>query len=602
LRHPLNRLLGISGVPGAANQLTLGFAYVYNDANQRRRATSAEGSFWIYQYDNLGQVISGKKYWADGTPVAGQQFEYAFDDIGNRTSTKAGGDQNGINLQTATYTSNLLNQYAQRTVPGAAPVIGLAEAASTVSVNSLSAYRKGEYFWKELPEANSSAPVWQSISVHAVNGINNNTITGNEFVPKTPELFTYDLDGNLLGDGRWTYTWDAENRLIRMVAATAVGPQQRIDFEYDAGSRRIRKTVWNNTAGTGTPALAVKFLYDGWNVIAELDALSSDAVVRSYLWGLDLSGSFQGAGGVGGLLAVKSGGVCHFALYNGNGDVIGLVDASSGNYSAQYEYGPFGETIRATGPMAKINPYHYSTKYQDEESGFSYYGYRYYNPRTGGWLNLDPLEEQGGYNLYAFVNNDSPTSIDYTGLTEISVSAGLGLGLRVSGSVTLESSQENGMRVIKLTAEGSAGVGVALKGHGKAFGKTFGVGFDFEGPSFKEKRIIKVTISCDGYVNFHSSIDLVRLSADQTFGGGIGLGFVAIHAEVNLHLNGGLAWEINAVPHVLSTWLEWNREKGASYKITGGFGENTDVVLDQGKSPDSHTFHKLIAGPLIFKF
>jgi hypothetical protein len=189
LRHPLYRLLGISGVPGAANQLTLGFVYVYNDANQRRRATSAEGSFWIYQYDNLGQVISGKKYWADGTPVAGQQFEYAFDDIGNRTSTKAGGDQNGINLQTATYTPNLLNQYAQRTVPGVTPVIGLAEADSTLTVNSLSTYRKGEYFWKELPEANSSAPVWQSISVHAVNGINNNTITGNEFVPKNAGTF-----------------------------------------------------------------------------------------------------------------------------------------------------------------------------------------------------------------------------------------------------------------------------------------------------------------------------------------------------------------------------------------------------------------------------
>jgi len=42
-------------------------------------------------YDNLGQVTSGKKYFADGTPVPGQQFEYGFDDIGNRSSTKAGG-------------------------------------------------------------------------------------------------------------------------------------------------------------------------------------------------------------------------------------------------------------------------------------------------------------------------------------------------------------------------------------------------------------------------------------------------------------------------------------------------------------------------------
>jgi len=37
-----------------------------------------------------GQVTSGKRYWQDGTPVAGQQFEYVADDIGNRTSTQAG--------------------------------------------------------------------------------------------------------------------------------------------------------------------------------------------------------------------------------------------------------------------------------------------------------------------------------------------------------------------------------------------------------------------------------------------------------------------------------------------------------------------------------
>lgn len=35
-------------------------------------------------YDTLGQVTSGKKYWSDGTPVAGEQFAYAYDDIGNR--------------------------------------------------------------------------------------------------------------------------------------------------------------------------------------------------------------------------------------------------------------------------------------------------------------------------------------------------------------------------------------------------------------------------------------------------------------------------------------------------------------------------------------
>ena len=55
-----------------------------NSANQRTRTTHADGSYWIYQYDTLGQVTSGKRFWPDGTPVAAQQFEYGFDDIGNR--------------------------------------------------------------------------------------------------------------------------------------------------------------------------------------------------------------------------------------------------------------------------------------------------------------------------------------------------------------------------------------------------------------------------------------------------------------------------------------------------------------------------------------
>jgi YD repeat-containing protein len=56
------------------------FNYQYNDANQRTRVTYADGSYWLYDYDTLGQLISGKHYWSDGTPVAGQQHEYAYDD------------------------------------------------------------------------------------------------------------------------------------------------------------------------------------------------------------------------------------------------------------------------------------------------------------------------------------------------------------------------------------------------------------------------------------------------------------------------------------------------------------------------------------------
>jgi YD repeat-containing protein len=165
----LNRLQSIASHPGGTPSLaSLSYSYQYNDANQRTRTTLADGSYWLYEYDTLGQVKTGKRYWPDHMPVAGQQFEYGFNDIGNRTSTKAGGDANGANLRSATYTPTLLNQYTSRTVPGSFDVLGIANANASVSVNSSAAdYRRGEYFQESVNANNASAAVWQSISATA---------------------------------------------------------------------------------------------------------------------------------------------------------------------------------------------------------------------------------------------------------------------------------------------------------------------------------------------------------------------------------------------------------------------------------------------------
>jgi RHS repeat-associated protein len=105
----------------------------------------------------------------------------------------------------------------------------------------------------------------------------------------------------------------------------------------------------------------------------------------------------------------------HFAAYDGNGNVTALVKGADGTISAQYEYGPFAEPIRVTGAMGKINPIRFSTKCTDDESDFLYYGKRYYNPSTGRWPNRDPIEEQGGLNLYGFVYNNPVNFFDPTG-------------------------------------------------------------------------------------------------------------------------------------------------------------------------------------------
>ena len=87
----LNRLTSISSAPAAASSIS--YSYNYNPANQRMRSTLADGSAWEYVYDSLGQVVSGHKFLADGTPVAGQQFDYTFDTAGNRTHSFVRGSE-----------------------------------------------------------------------------------------------------------------------------------------------------------------------------------------------------------------------------------------------------------------------------------------------------------------------------------------------------------------------------------------------------------------------------------------------------------------------------------------------------------------------------
>ena len=191
-----------------------------------------------------------------------------------------------------------------------------------------------------------------------------------------------------------------------------------VQFKYDYARRRVEKKVINNWNGsTGTTISHLKYVYDGHNLIAELDASGNSVTVLStYVWGLDLSGTTWGAGGVGGLLMIKDGSKVYFPGYDGNGNVSGLVDSADGSLDAKYEYGAFGETLRVSGEtIAADNPFRYSTKYTDEESGLVYYGYRYYSPSLGRFLNRDPIGELGGSNLYAFVENDPVNGWDYLG-------------------------------------------------------------------------------------------------------------------------------------------------------------------------------------------
>jgi len=194
----------------------------------------------------------------------------------------------------------------------------------------------------------------------------------------------YDTDGNMTWDGRFTHTWDAENRLVKsQQGGTVTNGSAMVESGYDYRHRRFSKTVRRLTGrGAGYPldpsqpgtwdvAETRTFVYDGWNLYREVESTGDTTVTNIYVWGPDLSGTLQGAGGVGGLLAVLRNGVPYFPCYDANGNVTDYVDAS-GAVVAHREYDPFGRTTVATGSLVHALHFWFSTKYLDEETGLYY--------------------------------------------------------------------------------------------------------------------------------------------------------------------------------------------------------------------------------------
>ncbi|MBR3923639.1 MAG: RHS repeat-associated core domain-containing protein [Kiritimatiellae bacterium] len=84
--------------------------------------------------------------------------------------------------------------------------------------------------------------------------------------------------------------------------------------------------------------------------------------------------------------------------------------------SSNYEYDVFGKVVRSSGARAGELRFGFSTKYHDREVGLISYQRRFYHPGVGRWLNRDPIEEEGGENVYCFVENSPSWLVDFGGL------------------------------------------------------------------------------------------------------------------------------------------------------------------------------------------
>ena len=154
--------------------------------------------------------------------------------------------------------------------------------------------------------------------------------------------------------------------------------------------------------------------------IFTIDGGTTNTIEAQYFWGLDLSDALQGAGGVGGLLAVSRNGHFYFPTFDNNGNVTKYID-EFGNIVAAYEYDDFGRIVSQSGSLADFFRHRFSTKYYDPEMGQYYYDYRFYYSHIIRWLNQDPIGEEGGLMLYGYCMNNATAGFDPFGLYELTL-------------------------------------------------------------------------------------------------------------------------------------------------------------------------------------
>ena len=292
---------------------------------------------------------------------------------------------------------------------------------------------------------------------------------------KKNETFTYRSDGwkdQILSWNGYRYTYDAGGNptLLRGVPLTW-GEGRRlkkvslswgtVDFAYDSDGKRVKKTSGNTetkyyyngstlsglvkttTGSVGTTKTTVQFVYD--------------AEGKPFL--LRLNGKTD-----------------YFYLYNGLGDVVGLVD-SSNQVVVRYQYNSWGKVTSTQDTsgvsLATLNPFRYRKYVYDPETGLYCLGSRYYDPEVGRFVNADDTDvifakpqELGSKNLYAYCDNNPVAREDYAGEFPIPCIVGAVVGAVVSGfSYVLSSGGEiDGVELAKSCLVGAVSGALAPLG------------------------------------------------------------------------------------------------------------------------------------------
>ncbi|PYX58508.1 MAG: hypothetical protein DMG76_08595 [Acidobacteria bacterium] len=342
--------------PPTAFSGTGNFGFSYDALSRRTQMTRPNGLKSVYAYDSLSRLLS-VLHQSGSTTLDGAS--YAVDNAGNRTSKT---DQ--LANVTSNYTYDPLYQLTQVT------------QATTTTEN---------YTYD---------PVGNRLSSLGVSPYNVNT--SNELTSTPSTTYTYDSNGNtqtkVVGTNTTTYAWDFENR---MTSVTLPGSGGTVSFKYDPLGRRIYKSSLSGTS---------VYAYDGNNLVEETN--SSGAVVARY----------EPTQNIDEPLAMLRSGATSYYHADGLGSVTSLSNAA-GSIANTYTYDSFGKLTASTGSL--VNPFRYTARESDTETGLYYYRARYYDSNAGRFLSEDPWDADpmyDGSNLYLYVENKPNDSIDPFGL------------------------------------------------------------------------------------------------------------------------------------------------------------------------------------------
>jgi RHS repeat-associated protein len=396
-----------------------------NDLDHRTNTVRVDGSYVDYTYDPLGQLKTALGKESGGTTNRWhEQFRYTYDAAGNLTERVQ-------NTLTNSFSLNYLNQLTGGSRGGKFTAAGTTTSQATnVTVNTSNAVLFLDYTFASTNHALiDGTNTFTAIGRDNVGRSDTNIATA--YLPSSP-IYVYDANGNLTCDGHKALEYDDENQLIRLTSTNA----WKSEFVYDGQFRRRirREHTWQNSAWVQTNE--VRYVYDGNLEIQWRDNFNLPTLTLTR--GIDLSGSLQGAGGIGGFLAFSRDSTLdpQHAYYHadGNGNVTTLLDANQ-KVVGRYAYEPFGRVFSISGPLAEANPYRFNSKEAHPVSGLNYYLYRCYDPSLHRWVNRDPIEEQGGINLYAFVANNPLSFVDPDGQAGVAVAIEAAKWAAVAGAI-----------------------------------------------------------------------------------------------------------------------------------------------------------------------